>query len=163
MPNGFEVPSNPTPTEPSMPNGFEVPSTPAPTEPSMPNGFEVPSTPVPTEPSMPNGFEVPSTPDTPIYEVPIASNTAEIPVIDQPITPTLNVGNTTVETFNQPVPNIAEAVPTPTQVKAAVPNMKVALNTIRECEATLEKYGFTVDVEEIDFEDSYQVIFKIEK
>ena len=146
-----------------MPNGFEVPSNPTPTEPSMPNGFEVPSTPAPTEPSIPNGFEVPSTPATPIYEVPIASNTAEIPVIDQPITPTLNVGNTTVETFNQPVPNIAEAVPTPTQVKAAVPNMKVALNTIRECEATLEKYGFTVDVEEIDFEDSYQVIFKIEK
>ena len=163
MPTGFEVPSNPAPTEPSMPTGFEVPSNPAPIEPSMPTGFEVPSNPTPLEPSMPTGIEVPSNPTTPIYEVPIASNTAEIPVIDQPITPTLNVGNTTVETFNQPVPNIAEAVPTPTQVKAAVPNMKVALNTIRECEATLEKYGFTVDVEEIDFEDSYQVIFKIEK
>ena len=46
---------------------------------------------------------------------------------------------------------------------ATAPNLKLALNTVRECQNTLEKYGFIVDVEEIDFEDSYQVIFKIEK
>ena len=132
--------------------------------------FEVPSMPeVPQTNQMPK-FEVPNTPEapqtnqatTPIYDVPIASTTTEIPVIDQPIEPSLNVGNTNVETFTPPVTNISESTPN-ASIKAAVPNIKVALNTIRECETTLEKYGFTVDVEEIDFEDSYQVIFKIEK
>ena len=184
MPTGFEVPS--APAEPSMPTGFEVSSAPA--EPSMPTGFEVPS--APAEPSMPTGFEVPSAPaepsmptgfevssaseipttstettgvsETPIYDVPIAPSTDSIPVIDQPIEPSTNIGNTSVETFNAPASNISEPTANST-IKAAVPNMRVALNTIRECENTLEKYGFNVDVEEIDFEDSYQVIFKIEK
>ena len=184
MPTGFEVPS--APVEPSVPTGFEAPSAPA--EPSMPTGFEVPS--APAEPSMPTGFEVPSAPaessmptgfevssaseipttstettgvsETPIYDVPIAPSTDSIPVIDQPIEPSTNIGNTSVETFNAPASNISEPTANST-IKAAVPNMRVALNTIRECENTLEKYGFNVDVEEIDFEDSYQVIFKIEK
>ena len=169
MPTGFEVPS--APAEPSMPTGFEVPSAPA--EPSMPTGFEVPS--APAESSMPTGFEVSSASEipttstettgvseTPIYDVPIAPSTDSIPVIDQPIEPSTNIGNTSVETFNAPASNISEPTANST-IKAAVPNMRVALNTIRECENTLEKYGFNVDVEEIDFEDSYQVIFKIEK
>ena len=168
IPDTSVIPS--TPVEPSVPTGIEVPSTPA--EPSVPTGFEVPST--PAEPSVPTGFEVPSTlttpsstetagaTETPIYEVPIAPVTENIPVIDQPIEPSTNVGNTSVETFTASTSNIPEPTANPT-IKAAVPNMRVALNTIRECESTLEKYGFNVDVEEIDFEDSYQVIFKIEK
>ncbi len=174
----FEAPTIPdtsvmpsAPAEPSVPTGFEVPSAPA--EPSMPTGFEVPS--APAESSMPTGFEVSSASEipttstettgvseTPIYDVPIAPSTDSIPVIDQPIEPSTNIGNTSVETFNAPASNISEPTANST-IKAAVPNMRVALNTIRECENTLEKYGFNVDVEEIDFEDSYQVIFKIEK
>lgn len=42
-------------------------------------------------------------------------------------------------------------------------DMKTVINTIRECAATIEKYGFKIDTEEIDLEDSYQVIFKIDK
>ena len=158
---------------------FEAPSmpevTPEPSAPTMPT-FEAPSmpevTPEPSAPTMPT-FETPSMPEssqtvqennvsTPIYEVPIASSTDNIPVIDQPIEPSVNIGNTNVETFVAPTNNIPEQTANPT-IKAAVPNMRIALNTIRECENTLEKYGFNVDVEEIDFEDSYQVIFKIEK
>ena len=37
------------------------------------------------------------------------------------------------------------------------------INTIRECAATIEKFGFIIDTEEIDLEDNYQVTFKIEK
>ena len=105
---------------------------------------------------------MPSAQDTPIFEVPIAPATENIPVIDKPIESSTNIGNTSVESFTAPASTIPESTANPT-IKAAVPNMRVALNTIRECENTLEKYGFNVDVEEIDFEDSYQVIFKIEK
>ena len=160
----FETPSIPeAPTMPSAPV-FEAPSIPeAPTMPSAPV-FETPS--LPEAPAMPSTpvFEEPSINETtnPTYEVPISSNVDDIPVIDKPIEPTLNVGNTNVEIFNKPIQNISEQSNVQ-QVKAAVPNMKIALNTIRECQNTLEKYGFAIDVEEIDFEDSYQVIFKIEK
>ena len=77
----------------------------------------------------------------PTYEVPVV-DTVDIPSISDNQTETKNVGNTVIATS---------------------PNIKLALNTIRECENTLEKYGFNIDVEEIDFEDSYQVIIKIEK
>ena len=166
----FEVPSMPEVPQTNQMPTFEAPSMPEVPQTNQMPTFEVPSMPeVPQTNQMPT-FEVPNTPEapqtnqatTPIYDVPIASTTTEIPVIDQPIEPSLNVGNTNVETFTPPVTNISESTPN-ASIKAAVPNIKVALNTIRECETTLEKYGFTVDVEEIDFEDSYQVIFKIEK
>ena len=153
----------------------QAPSFEAPSMPEVPQATQVPSFDIPSMPEVPQAtqaqtFNAPSMPKVhqtsqttaPIYDVPIAPTTTDIPVIDQPIEPSLNVGNINVETFTKPVNNVSEITPTPT-IKAAVPNIKVALNTIRECESTLEKYGFTVDVEEIDFEDSYQVIFKIEK
>lgn len=117
------------------------------------------------EPSIPSvDSEIPNiesatvTPEesSPLYEVPIAEDTTEIPTIDEAVnTP---IAEQTLSTED----NIA-AQNVGTTITAAAPNIRLALNTIRECENTLEKYGFTVDVEEIDFEDSYQVIFKIEK
>ena len=47
--------------------------------------------------------------------------------------------------------------------KYATADFKTVINTIRECAATIEKYGYKVETEELDFEDSYQVNFKIEK
>ena len=44
-----------------------------------------------------------------------------------------------------------------------VGDMKAVVNTIRNCAETIEKYGFTVDTEEFDLEDMYQVIIKINK
>ena len=146
----FEMPSNSEPVQPSVPT-FEMPSNPEPVQPNMPP-FEMPSNPEPVQQSVEN--------NSPIYEVPIAPASNNIPVIDEPIEPSVNIGNTNVETFQQP--QLTEQNNNST-IKAAVPNIKIALNTIRECENTLMKYGFSVDVEEIDFEDSYQVIFKIEK
>ncbi len=175
VPQATQVPSFEAPSMPEVPQATQVPSFEAPSMPEVPQATQVPSFDIPSMPEVPQAtqaqtFNAPSMPKVhqtsqttaPIYDVPIAPTTTDIPVIDQPIEPSLNVGNINVETFTKPVNNVSEITPTPT-IKAAVPNIKVALNTIRECESTLEKYGFTVDVEEIDFEDSYQVIFKIEK
>ena len=160
------MPSAPVFEQPSVSEAPAMPNTPVFEQPSVSEAPAMPNTPVFEQPSMPETPAISSTPvfeeSKPVYEVPISSNIDDIPVIDKPIEPTLNVGNTNVETFSAPNNNIL-AQSNIQQVKAAVPNIKIALNTIRECENTLEKYGFIVDVEEIDFEDSYQVIFKIEK
>lgn len=47
--------------------------------------------------------------------------------------------------------------------KFVTADMKTVINTIRDCAATIEKYGFKIDTEEIDLEDIYQVTFKIDK
>ena len=47
--------------------------------------------------------------------------------------------------------------------KPIIVDFKTVINTIRDCSNTIEKYGYTIDTEELDFEDSYQVIFKINK
>lgn len=51
----------------------------------------------------------------------------------------------------------------PEQKKLATADLKTVINTIRECAATIERFGFTIDTEEIDLADSYQVTFKIDK
>lgn len=51
----------------------------------------------------------------------------------------------------------------PEPKKLATADLKTVINTIRECAATIERFGFTIDTEEIDLEDSYQVTFKIDK
>lgn len=45
----------------------------------------------------------------------------------------------------------------------AAADLKTVINTIRNCADTIEKYGFALECEEYDFEDMYQVIFKIQK
>lgn len=42
-------------------------------------------------------------------------------------------------------------------------DIKTVINTIRNCADTIEKYGFSVDTEEFDLEDMYQIIFKVHK
>ena len=39
----------------------------------------------------------------------------------------------------------------------------MVIDVFRECEKTIEKYGFIVDIEEFDLEDMYQVVFKVHK
>lgn len=69
--------------------------------------------------------------------------------------------------FTQPS-TIAEPSVTPVVVSsesslAMTNNLKTVINTIRECVSTIERYGFAVDLEELDFEDSYQVTIKVQK
>lgn len=47
--------------------------------------------------------------------------------------------------------------------KFVTADMKTVINTIRDCAATIEKYGFKIETEEIDLENSYEVTFKIDK
>lgn len=49
------------------------------------------------------------------------------------------------------------------QTKYVTGSLKAVINTVRECANTIEKFGFEIDTEEFDFEDVYQVIFKITK
>ena len=42
-------------------------------------------------------------------------------------------------------------------------SMKEIINMIRNCATQIEKNGYTIDTDELDFDDSYQVIFKINK
>ena len=148
MPSVDESTSNIEPTVPEVPTMPSVDESTSSIEPTVPE--------IPTMPNISTNSIESSSNYTPLYEVPIADNTKEIPTIDTQPEQTFTVNNQTVE-------NNISAQNNGTTITAAVPSMRLALNTIRECENTLEKYGFTIDVEEIDFEDSYQVIFKIEK
>jgi len=51
----------------------------------------------------------------------------------------------------------------PPKTTYAVTDMRTVINTIRECAKTLENYGFEVDLDELDFEDRYEVKFVINK
>lgn len=66
------------------------------------------------------------------------------------------------QTNVQPSLNQNQAINVP-QEKFVTGNLRTAINTIRECADTIEKYGFNIETEELDFEDSYQVTFKIAK
>ena len=37
------------------------------------------------------------------------------------------------------------------------------INMIRECKTSVENSGYEVELEELDFEDKYQVVFNIKK
>ena len=81
--------------------------------------------------------------------------TTRVPV--EEINKTLNNSS---ETISNTFENTSVAEP---EEKYVTADFKTVINTIRECAATIEKYGYKVETEELDFEDSYQVNFKIEK
>ena len=53
------------------------------------------------------------------------------------------------------------AISSDSQVESG--NLKMVIDAFRECEKTIENYGFVVDTEEFDLEDMYQVVFKVHK
>ncbi len=75
--------------------------------------------------------------------------------------------------FNYPQDNIAatsinekltiNTTPEPNKEEISPVNLKTVINTIRSCSNTIEKFGFEIETEEYDFDDMYQVIFKIKK
>ena len=165
----YEAPSMDIPTAPvydaSIPTA-STPEVPLYTQPTMEQAPVMPTYEVPTMPAM----DVPQytqptmeqTPVMPTYEVP-SMDIPTAPVYDAsiPAAPTPDVPAYTIPsavTYEQPAFEPAPSVQIPT-----TKDIRIAINTVRECADTLERSGFTVDVEEIDFEDSYQVIFKISK
>lgn len=49
------------------------------------------------------------------------------------------------------------------QGPAITMDMKQVINLIRNCAEQIERSGYTIDTDELDFDDHYQVIFKINK
>lgn len=99
--------------------------------------------------------------------MPTSNVTPEKPQPVEPVAPVSPVqptsipeSNTMTETIKEQPISVPQSQPTQTYVAG---DLKMVINTIRECAATIEKYGFMVDTEELDFEDTYEVTFKIEK
>jgi ParB family chromosome partitioning protein len=53
--------------------------------------------------------------------------------------------------------------PNPESIPTTEKKLKTVIDIIRDCSKNIESTGYSVEVEEIDFEDNYQVIFKIIK
>ncbi len=142
------TPAAPVVDQPAMPN-VETPQ--VTTEQPTTNNFDfnsfynqTPTTPVveikpiePVESPMPPIVEMPTFVEQPVVEMPTF---VEQPVVEMPIIEEAKSNNQFV-----------------------VGDLKTVINTIRTCASTIEKYGYIIDTEEFDFEDMYQVIFKITK
>lgn len=59
--------------------------------------------------------------------------------------------------------NGEEIIKTEENFEVAKPLLKDAITKVRELSRSLENLGYIIDIEEIDFEDLYQIIFKIKK
>lgn len=138
-------------------------------EPVMPQEPIAPVSPVqPVESTAPsNNGIVEINPFGPAPTMPTSNVTPEKPQPVEPVTPATPVqpmsmpeSNTMTETIKEQPISVPQSQPTQTYVAG---DLKMVINTIRECAATIEKYGFMVDTEELDFEDTYEVTFKIEK
>lgn len=72
----------------------------------------------------------------------------------------LEISNDNVETHE-------EAIPTMTlntnNIQTEGPSLKNAINMVRDLSEQLNKMGFIADTEEFDFEDMYQIVFKVRK
>lgn len=70
---------------------------------------------------------------------------------------------TELQTLNEPEFNtLSQPVQFESQMNSGV-NIKNAIDMIRNLSSELSKIGYVVDIEEFDFENMYQVIFKINK
>ena len=61
------------------------------------------------------------------------------------------------------VRNEEQPASVPTNNTYVANDIKTGINTIHDCIKTLEKYGFKVNMEELDLNDKYQIMLDIEK
>ena len=61
------------------------------------------------------------------------------------------------------VRNEEQPAPVPTNNTYVANDIKTGINTIHDCIKTLEKYGFKVNMEELDLNDKYQIMLDIDK
>ena len=61
------------------------------------------------------------------------------------------------------VRNEEQPAPVPTNNTYVANDIKTGINTIHDCIKTLEKYGFKVNMEELDLNEKYQIMLDIEK
>ena len=177
MPSVTPVEPIATPVEPIANNNITNSNPVLPTEPSDLDIFNtaatletpvVPVQPIPATPELtpivPTSLEA-----EPIIEekpaiMPAIEEIEEVSIPEQvSVQPAVNPEPVLVET-----PIIEEGVVEPIHNNPAtntyvVGDLKTVINTIRNCADTIEKYGYVVDLDEMDFEDTYQVVFKVQK
>ena len=114
---------------------------------------------------------------SPVVEVPsIPENNIFMPTVEkeeslfQPFNPfSLNEDDEFTQKEEVNVPTMASSVAAPffteqnTTPVVESKDIKEAIAIIRECAKKLEDYGFKVEVDELDFPESYQVNFRIDK
>ena len=109
-----------------------------------------------------------------LTEIPVIPTLEELPVNNFEVEPTdmfkeESQENLEIPTF-EPVENVEVAIPELQTEEAVVApeeenatNIKNAIDLVREFSENLSKLGYIVDLDEFDFENMYQVIFKINK
>ena len=106
-------------------------------------------------------------PIDPYYDTPEEIPNREIEQSEsQPATsPSEEIDVIDVETIEEEPVIIEEPIQQqPVQAPQVYNNsLKEVISAIRECSEKIEKLGYKIDAEEIDFEDMYQVILKVEK
>jgi len=78
-----------------------------------------------------------------------------------PVVPSESVGSG--DSGGSVVPFVPPVPPVPPVAEVANMGIKSAITSVRDCGDNIKLMGFDIDVEEIDFEDSYQVTFRITK
>lgn len=146
-----EVPVGPTMTIPSMETVIPTNSV---AETNMNNNF-IPNIGIEAIPGVgekPTPI-IPTNPE-PLIQTPIAEAMSNQTIAVPNITPVPSYSELDAELYNNPV--------TPTTGNTA-DKMKQAIDLIRECASKIEALGLEIETEEYDFEDMYQVIFKVNK
>lgn len=109
---------------------------------------------------------VPTSPE-PIVDQPVISPTEMTPLQTYRLNDEQTFENTSVvELGSFGSGRMEEAVLQPLRIeetKKPKAALKEVINTIRDCAKQIENLGYSIDTDEIDFEDNYQVTFKIMK
>ena len=62
-----------------------------------------------------------------------------------------------------PIGSIPIQQPTLEQINSDIYDLRFAINNVRQAVQNTKKFGFTIETEEFDFENAYQIIIKIDK
>ncbi len=151
-----QVPPTPTPMPAQEANVTPTPVTTS--EPVYHNlTNNIPETPVYNNPGMTAPYQPPVQPVT--VDQPVVTNIPG-PDILEASQPTIQpVSTATPATQPSLMDNIVKPVPEAPNSH----NFREVINLIRQCADQVEKLGYYIDVDELDLENSYQVVFKIDK
>ena len=154
--------SQPAPIAPEVP---VAPVTPAPVMPEVPVAPVTPAPVMPEVPVAPVAPEVPAMPE--IQAAP------QEPVFDEIVLPQAPIMNNDNDEVVIPASFGTQAAPVaPAPVQSAVAplqptpqanNVMTAVNILRDAARRIEQLGFAIDTDEIDLENMYQLIIKIDK
>lgn len=122
--------------------------------PNEPQNIQTTSTAIPTTPTV-NNEEQASTPNTEnIF------NKLRTTIETEPVTPSVIPKIENISTTG----TIVGSVNTPSQTEYSnIYDLRFAINNVRQAVQNTQKFGFTINVEEFDYENIYQIVIKIDK